>query len=149
MAGTRGDMARSKAVAAKKPKRPRSAMASAGPRWRADVEGAVTHLVQGWQNVRPGRMFGFPAFYVGRSLFACIYGSGVGLKLPERTAQQMKTVPDVAPFRPYGKPEMREWIFIHHAQVKDYQADEALFREAVAHAASSPKNRGAAKPGAR
>lgn len=31
-------------------------------------------------------MFGYPAYYIHRKLFACVYGEGVGVKLPEDVA---------------------------------------------------------------
>lgn len=61
-------------------------------------------------DVRQGQMFGYPAYYVGRSMFACLYGGNVGLKVPEKTANEARAIEEISDFRPYGKPKMREWI---------------------------------------
>jgi len=55
-------------------------------------------------------MFGVPAFFVGRRLFACIFGEEVGVKVPEDMAKRLLEDPRFEPFRPYGKAQMREWV---------------------------------------
>jgi len=44
-------------------------------------------LLLGDSNVRPGKMFGFPAYYVGKKLCICLYEQCVGIKLPEQSAK--------------------------------------------------------------
>lgn len=44
---------------------------------------AVSVLVAHLPDVREGKMYGVPAFFVGSKLFACLYGDVVGLKVPE------------------------------------------------------------------
>lgn len=100
------------------------------PGYRPEVERVVADLVTDLSGVRPGKMFGFPAFYVERRLFACIYGEGVGLKLPEETIRDLHG-PHIAPFQPYGRPPMREWIEIRRARATDYHLDADLFRQAA------------------
>jgi TfoX/Sxy family transcriptional regulator of competence genes len=34
-------------------------------------------------------MFGYPSYYVGGKLFACIYENGLGLKVPESMAEEL------------------------------------------------------------
>lgn len=116
------------------------------PRYRPDLLAALENMMQNWPEVRLGKMFGHPAFYIGRSMFACVYGSGVGLKLPATKALQLKQEAGFAAFRPYGKAEMREWVMISHQRADDYRADEKLLREAAAYAAANnqAKQRGRA-----
>ena len=67
-------------------------------------------LLLGHPAVRPGKMFGFPAYYAGRKLCICLSEEGVGVKIPEQTAVRLlKEDPQVVPFQPYGKRKMREW----------------------------------------
>ena len=61
-------------------------------------------------DVRVGQMFGYPAYYVGRSMFACLYEGKIGLKLPESEANEARRSKEISDFQPYGKPKMREWI---------------------------------------
>lgn len=100
------------------------------PTHRPDVERAVADLVRSIPGVRPGKMFGLPAFYAGRKLFACVYGASVGLKLPEETIRGLHGS-HIVPFQPYGKPPMRQWIEIRRARATDYRCDAHLFRQAA------------------
>lgn len=67
-------------------------------------------FISEYDGVRLGKMFGYPAYYVGRSMFACLYEGKVGLKLPESAANEAREKHDITYFQPYGKPKMREWI---------------------------------------
>lgn len=75
-----------------------------------------------YENVRIGQMFGYPAYYVGRSMFACLYEGKIGLKLPEGTANEARTTEGISDFQPYGKPKMREWVQF------DFDSEEGLKR---------------------
>jgi len=81
--------------------------------------------------VRAGKMFGYPAYFVGRKLFACVYEDGVGIRVPEELALQLLSRPDVTPFRPMGKPKMRNWVQIAHGRSEDYRDDAEVLHAAV------------------
>ena len=81
--------------------------------------------------VRAGKMFGYPAWFVGRKLFACVYEEGVGIKVPEELAKELLSRPDVIPFRPMGKPKMRNWVQINHGKSEEYRDDAEVFHAAV------------------
>ncbi len=81
--------------------------------------------------VTGGKMFGYPAYYIHRKLFACIYGDGVGIKLPEQVATNLLSNEQVVPFQPMGRPRMREWVQINHAASEDYRLDKATFLHAI------------------
>lgn len=83
--------------------------------------------------VRRGTMFGFPAYFVGRRMFACVYGDGVGIKLPEVRVRCMLESKQATPFSPYGKPAMREWIAID-SRLAAGRRGVAILREAIAFA---------------
>jgi hypothetical protein len=95
--------------------------------------------------VRPGKMFGYPAYYVGSCMFACLYEEGVGLKVPETLATELMTRRDVVPFCPHGKARMREWIQINHASSTGYLSDAAIFRQAIEFAAANSQRKLAGK----
>ena len=88
-------------------------------------------LLLNMPGVVEGKMFGYPAYYVNGKLFACIYGEGVGLKVPEEAANKLLSEEHVVPFHPLGKPKMREWIQINRAQSADYRKDINIFRTSV------------------
>lgn len=74
------------------------------------------------KDVRQGQMFGYPAYYVGRSMFACLYEGNVGIKVPEEAANQAREIEGISDFRPYGKPKMREWVQF------DIDSEKELYR---------------------
>jgi len=76
-------------------------------------------------------MFGYPAFFVGKRMFACAYGQGVGVKLPADRVRGLLKRADVLPFRPHGKAPMREWVQINHARSENYAADGTLVLDAM------------------
>ena len=83
-------------------------------------------------DLRPGKMFGFPAYYVGRKLSICLYEQGVGVKLPPQTSLRLlEQDPNVQPFQPYGKAKMREWVQINLTDSQEYQNYRSLFEESI------------------
>lgn len=84
--------------------------------------------------VRAGKMFGFPAYYVGRKLCICLYEEGVGIKLPASSvAGLLERDPNAIPFQPLGKPRMREWVQINLDDSEAYAQYEAVFHESISH----------------
>lgn len=82
--------------------------------------------------VRAGKMFGYPAYYAGKKLCACIYEGGVGLKLPTVSAERLlREDPRVVPFQPLGRPPMRAWVQINLPAPGDYRAYQSVFAESV------------------
>ena len=88
-------------------------------------------LLLNMPSVAEGKMFGYDAYYVNGKLFACIYGEGVGVKVPEEVANKLLSEKHVVPFRPLSKPKMREWIQINRAKSADYRKDINIFRTSV------------------
>jgi hypothetical protein len=86
-------------------------------------------------------MFGYPAYYVHRKLFACVYGDGVGIKVPEDVASHLLSKQNIVPFQPMGKPKMREWVQINRPQSEDYKLDREIFQCAVQFVGTLKKKR--------
>lgn len=83
-------------------------------------------------HIRPGKMFGFPAYYVGRKLCICLYEQGVGVKLPAVSAAKLLAVdPNITTFRPLGKPKLREWVQINLSRSEDYRQYLSVFVESI------------------
>ena len=76
-------------------------------------------------------MFGYAAYFVNGKLFACIYGNGVGVKVPEDVAKKLLSGKHAVTFRPLGKPKMREWIQINRTRPADHRKDLNVLRTAV------------------
>ncbi len=75
---------------------------------------------------------GLDAYFVSDKMFACISGSGVGLRLPAATATELHFSRDnISPFQPGGIAGTREWIQIDRADAADYAKDLELFQTAL------------------
>jgi len=97
-------------------------------------------LLLGHPQVRSGKMFGFPAYYAGKKLCICLYEQGVGVKLPEKSAEKLLAADrNVIPFRPLGKPQMREWIQINLSRSEEYRKYKAVFAESIRYLLSQQK----------
>lgn len=81
--------------------------------------------------VTVGMMFGYPAYYVDGKMFACLYGEGVGIKVPEDVANALLGRNEVVPFQPMGRSRMREWVQINRPVSADYRLDREAFQRAV------------------
>jgi len=79
---------------------------------------------------KAGKMFGFPGYWTGGKLFACLFGPGVGFKLPpERAAEALKK-PGFTPFTPRGK-QMAAWVMVTPKRSSDLRRLDSLFRESL------------------
>lgn len=115
------------------------------PSFSQEHKTALDALLLALPGVAAGKMFGYPAYYVGKRLFACVYGAGVGVKLPEAIANQMLSQARAVPFRPYGKPKMKEWIQINRTRSADYEQDADLFRDSIKFVSQPPNAKGKKK----
>ncbi len=91
-----------------------------GARWRPEVLAAVTELLAEVPGVTQKTMFGVPAFFVDGRLFCCIWGEGVGLRLPMDRAQTVVGADALGPFRPFGRAPMTGWV------QRDVESPEAI-----------------------
>ena len=72
------------------------------------------------------------AYFVADKMFACISGSGVGLRVPAATAVELQfSRGDVFQFQPGGMTSSREWIQIDREDAADYAHDLDLFRASL------------------
>jgi hypothetical protein len=76
---------------------------------------------------------GLDAYFVSDKMFACISGSGIGLRLPAATATELRfSRENVVPFQPGGMASSREWIQIDRAEAAEYEKDLDLFQASLA-----------------
>ena len=77
--------------------------------------------------VMPGKMFGYPAYYINKKLFACLYENGVEIKVPENKANELIRKKEIIRFQPLVRAKMREWIQINRENSVDYLKDQEIF----------------------
>lgn len=94
------------------------------------------------KGVVPGKMFGYPAYYVDGKLFACLYEDGVGIKVPAADADTLVGRKGIVRFQPLGKGTMKEWIQINREESDHYLKDRHIFEKSIEFvSAKRPKNR--------
>ena len=86
-----------------------------------------------------GTMFGYPAYYVNKKLFACHYEEGIGIKVPEKVADSLVGKKGIIRFLPKGRKPMKEWIQINHERSEDYRMDEEILRISIDYVSLSSK----------
>jgi hypothetical protein len=89
--------------------------------------------------VEPGKMFGYPAYYVKGKLFACVYENGVGIKVPAAMAAKRAGQPGITWFVPLGRRQMKEWIRIDRDTSEEYRNDKEIFSAAIAYVSTLVK----------
>ncbi len=73
------------------------------------------------------------AYFVNDRMFACISGSGIGLRLPVADATELQfSRENVVPFQPGGTASSREWIQINREDAAEYEKDLELFQASIA-----------------
>lgn len=70
--------------------------------FRSDLQTFLTEFAEQHRGIRLGKMFGLPAGYVGRRLFACVMEDGIIVRLPNEVAKR-ELKGDGAPFSRRGK----------------------------------------------
>jgi hypothetical protein len=88
-----------------------------------------------------GKMFGYPAYYINKKLFACIYENGVGIKIPEDKANELIGNEGIIHFQPLGRAKMREWIQINRKRSEDYLKDQEIFDYSIKFVSSMPSKK--------
>jgi hypothetical protein len=85
--------------------------------------------------VKPGKMYGHPAYYVGGKLFASLFMEGVCVKVPEKLVKELLKKDGIEHFEPMGR-KMREWILINRDKSEDYVKDQDIFEKSIEYVAS-------------
>ncbi len=101
------------------------------PPFEIQRKAVLDPLLLGMSRVVAGKMFGYPAYYINKKLFACIYGKGVGVRIPAELASELLSRQRVVPFQPLGKPQMREWVQTNRPRAADHKSDIDIFRASI------------------
>jgi hypothetical protein len=68
-----------------------------------DIKKTLDSFLLEFHGVTAGKMFGYPAYYIGKKLFACVYENGVGIKVPENLADGLLKTEGIINFQPMGR----------------------------------------------
>jgi hypothetical protein len=102
--------------------------------YNPEHKAVLDELLLDHPEVRPGKMFGYPAYYVGKKLSICLFEQGVGVKVPQPLAAQLlENDRNVVPFQPLGRPRMREWIQINLDRSEDFRNYMHVFTASISY----------------
>jgi hypothetical protein len=77
-------------------------------RFNAETKQVLDDLLLKSPLAQAGKMFGYPAYYVGGKLFACVFEDTVGLKIPKVLEKKLRQRDDITYFQPLGRRKMKE-----------------------------------------
>mgnify|MGYP002864013020 CR=1 FL=1 len=97
----------------------------------AEIKIALDRLLLGVPEVTGGIVFGLPCYKIRGTVFATLYGDGVGIKLPADHVSTLLDKPGFGPFQPFGRNRGKEFVQITRDDPEDYQQDRALFEESI------------------
>ncbi|MEI6840335.1 MAG: hypothetical protein WCK53_03650 [Methanomicrobiales archaeon] len=86
-----------------------------------------------------GTMFGYPAYYIDRKLFACVYGEGIGIKIPGKIADSLVGREGIVRFQPMGRKPMKEWIQVNRERSEDLRKDLEILMVSIEYVSSIVK----------
>lgn len=87
--------------------------------WTA-LKSQVDKILLPDSSVKPGLMFGYPAYYVNGKLAICHYENGIALKLPVVTGLKLrKANVSCKSFCPMGKKMGDNWVIIFPNEAQD------------------------------
>jgi hypothetical protein len=106
-----------------------------------EIKEVLDQFLLGIPGVTAGKMFGYPAYYIRDKLFACIYESGVGIKVPQKNAEELAGKPGFTFFQPLGRAKMKAWIFLERGEPEDYAKELSLFMTSIEYVTSEAEGK--------
>ena len=93
---------------------------------------ALEEVLGGRAELRAGKMFGCPGFFLGAKAVACVFGADVCLTLPPAEIDRLVSNPAFRRFQPRGR-TMSGWVLV---EPEEAMADSSrpLFEQAIAYA---------------
>lgn len=83
--------------------------------------------------LRPGKMFGCPGYFVGAKAVACVFGAEVCLTLPASEIDALVARPGFRRFEVNGR-TMSAWLMVDRPRVEAMARDATLVEKAIAYA---------------
>lgn len=113
------------------------------PQPNQNQRSVLDELFQSMPGVVSGELFGYPAWYVNDTVFACLHENGLAIRLQDDVAKELMQHDGFDPFRPSDAVfRLREWVTLVREPHDTFGNDLATLRSSYAHAFM----RGAASP---
>lgn len=101
--------------------------------FRRELQPFLTEFADNHRGVRLGKMFGLPAVYVGRRLFACLIEDGIIVRLPNDIARRELRA-GARPFSQRSRP-MGAWVLYQPRSITAARRLTPLLEVAARHVA--------------
>jgi hypothetical protein len=96
-----------------------------------EIKEVIDDILLEMPEVQPGNAFGLPGYYVNGKLFACVYESGITLKLPrEKCSDLIENSDGFDTFAPLDR-VMKEWVHVTKEDPTDFEKETVLIIESV------------------
>lgn len=105
-------------------------------KFNEDNKKVLDEIFGGLPGVRFAKAFGYPGYYLGKKMIACVYEEGLGIKVSSDLAQKLLADGRALPFKPYGRHTMRQWVFVVHENPADFKKDMDVISAAVEYISS-------------
>jgi hypothetical protein len=96
------------------------------------TEAALDRVLGTHPQLRPGKMFGCPGYFVGRKAVACVFGDEVCVTLPPAEIDKLVEKPGYRRFQPMGR-TMSGWVMLERRHVT-IPRNQPLFERAIDYA---------------
>ncbi len=103
--------------------------------FRSDLVPFLEEFVEQHRGLRLGRMFGLPAGYAGRKLFACLIEDGVMMLLPTERARDEIRTRRARPYEKFRPKPGGAWVVYRPASAVAARRLAPLLELAARHAA--------------
>jgi hypothetical protein len=103
--------------------------------FRSDLKTFLTEFAEQHRGIRLGKMFGLPAGYAGRRLFACVMEDGLIVRLPDDAAKR-ELRGRAVPFSRRGK-VMGTWVMYRPRTLADARRLVPVLETAARHIAQA------------
>ena len=97
----------------------------------AEIKEIVDRILLEIPEVESGNAFGLPGYFVNGKLFACVFESGLTLKLPKEKCDDLKQNYDgFDSFTPLGR-TMKEWIHMTKDNPESFEEEIDLITQSI------------------
>lgn len=121
-----------------KAKAPASGRRSTLPPPDPAVAALLEEALGGRKELRRGKMFGCPGFFLGKKAVAVVFGNDLNVTLPPAEVERLTAPGPASGFRPFevmGR-RMSGWMLVDIERLMRLGSDAAIFDDAIAYARS-------------
>lgn len=112
-------------------------------RYWPELKTEVDNILLSHPQVKEGKMFGYPAYYVNKKLAICHYHEGLAMKLHEDSINHLQNNCTILsePFCPMGKSMGKNWTIVFPKSAKEIRNIEDVLFASIDYLAEEAKKK--------